>query len=75
MQTSIDKRGQTSIPQDILKKYHLEEGDQLLWLEDKDSIKIIPVPKDPITALRGRGKGEELTDRLLDSRQHDRNRE
>jgi AbrB family looped-hinge helix DNA binding protein len=75
MQTSIDKQGQTSIPADIRKKYHLEEGDLLLWLEDKDSIKIIPVPKDPVAALRGRGKGENLTDKLLETRQQERNRE
>jgi AbrB family looped-hinge helix DNA binding protein len=65
MQTSVTKRGQTIIPLDIRKKYHIEEGDQLVWLEDNDSIKVIPVPKDLIAALRGRGKGEKLTDKLL----------
>jgi bifunctional DNA-binding transcriptional regulator/antitoxin component of YhaV-PrlF toxin-antitoxin module len=68
MQTLVNQRGQTDIPSDILKKYHLEEGDQLLWLEDKDSIKIILVPKDPIKALGGRGKGEMLTEKLLATR-------
>lgn len=75
MQTSVTKRGQTVIPLNIRRKYHIEEGDQLVWLEDNDSIKVIPVPKDPIAALRGRGKGEQLTTKLLDLRQHDRKRE
>lgn len=31
--------------------------------------------KDPIQALRGRGKGERLVEKLLQSRQKDRNRD
>ena len=31
--------------------------------------------KDPIHALRGRGKGERLVERLLQSRREDRNRD
>jgi len=31
--------------------------------------------KDPIQALRGRGKGERLVERLLQSRREDRNRD
>jgi hypothetical protein len=36
---------------------------------------VIPVPSDPIRALRGRGKGENLLEALLKSRQEDRLRE
>ena len=40
----------------------------LILPEDRDR-------KDPIQALRGRGKGERLVEKLLQSRQKDRNRD
>jgi AbrB family looped-hinge helix DNA binding protein len=75
MQTSVTKRGQTVVPSDIRKKHQIKEGDQLIWLEDEQGIKVIPIPKDPIAALRGRGQGEGLSTKLLTERQEDRERE
>lgn len=75
MQTTVTKRGQTVIPSAIRKRYDISEGDTLIWLEDPNGIKVIPVPSDPVRALRGRGKGEGLTQALLAKRREDRNRE
>jgi AbrB family looped-hinge helix DNA binding protein len=75
MQTSVTKRGQTVIPAPIRKRYGIKEGDQLVWLDDGQTIIVIPVPADPIRALRGRGRGERLVERLLASRREDRDRE
>ena len=74
MQTSVTKRGQTVVPARIRKKYDIKEGDTLVWLEDVDGIKVVPVPQDPIRALRGRGQGEGLGQKLLLKRQEDRER-
>jgi len=49
-------------------------GDRLVWLDDGEVIRIVPVPKDPLKALRGAGQGEGLLDRLLQSRREDRER-
>lgn len=51
---------------------YIEEGDSLVWIDDVTSISVVPVARDPIRALRGRGRGEELVDRLLASRAEDR---
>jgi AbrB family looped-hinge helix DNA binding protein len=75
MQTTITKRGQTVIPSAIRKRYHIEEGDHLAWLDDGQQIIVVPIPADPIRALRGRGRGEHLLERLLASRHEDRERE
>ncbi len=75
MQTAITKRGQTVIPAQIRKKYHIQPGDYLVWLDDGQTIKVIPVPSDSIRALRGRGRGERLVERLLTARREDRDRE
>ena len=75
MQTAVTKRGQTVIPAQIRKRYHIQPGDYLAWLDDGQAIKVIPIPADPIRALRGRGRGERLVDRLLMARRQDRDRD
>ena len=75
MQTAVTKRGQTVIPAPIRKRYQIQEGDSLVWIDDGETIRVIPVAHDPIQALRGSGRGEALTKRLLAQRQRDRDRE
>ena len=75
METSVTKRGQTVIPALIRKRYRIQEGDRLVWLDDGETIRVVPVPSNPIQALRGSGRGEQLVERLLASRQEDRARE
>jgi AbrB family looped-hinge helix DNA binding protein len=69
MQTTVTKRGQTVIPAAIRRRYQIQEGDQLIWIDDGQTIKVVPVPADPIAALRARGKGEGLVGKLLFERQ------
>ena len=75
MQTAVIKRGKTVIPAPIRKRYHIEEGDSLVWIDDGTTIRVVPVASDPIRALRGSGHGEDLTIRLLSARAEDRDRE
>lgn len=75
MQTAVTKRGQTTIPASIRKKYRIQEGDRLVWLDDGQSIRVVPVPADPVRALRGSGRGERLVERLLADRREERDRE
>ncbi len=73
--TIITRRGQTVVPALIRKKYSIQEGDRLAWIDDGQVIKVIPVPADPIRALRGRGRGEKLVEELLKARQDDKDYE
>jgi AbrB family looped-hinge helix DNA binding protein len=75
MQTTVTRRGQTVIPAIIRKRYHIQAGDYLVWLDDGQTIKVVPVSANPIRALRGCGRGERLVERLLTARQEDRQRE
>lgn len=75
MQTAVTKRGQTVIPASIRRRYHIKEGDYLMWLDDGNGIRVIPIARDPIRALRGRGQGEALTEKLLEARREDRTHE
>lgn len=75
MQTAVTKRGQTVVPAAIRRRYHIEGGAHLVWLDDGETIRVVPVPDDPLAALRGCGRGEGLTERLLAERSRDRDRE
>jgi AbrB family looped-hinge helix DNA binding protein len=75
MKTSVSRRGQTVIPSPIRKRYGIADGSQLVWLDDGQTIKVVPVADDPIKALRGRGRGMNLTERLLADRKKDRDLE
>jgi AbrB family looped-hinge helix DNA binding protein len=73
--TTVTKRAQTVVPALIRQRHNIQPGDVLAWIDDGETIKVIPMPRDPIQALRGCAKGEALVERLLASRQEDRERE
>jgi AbrB family looped-hinge helix DNA binding protein len=75
METLVTKRGQTVVPAPIRKRYKIQEGDRLAWIDDGQTIRVIPLPADPIRALRGRGRGEGLFEKLLQVRKEERDRD
>ncbi|MCX5872242.1 MAG: AbrB/MazE/SpoVT family DNA-binding domain-containing protein [Deltaproteobacteria bacterium] len=75
MQTAVSKRGQTVIPAAIRKRYQIDAGVHLVWLDDGETIKVVPVANDPLKSLRGRGRGKKMTERLLEERKKDLHRE
>jgi AbrB family looped-hinge helix DNA binding protein len=72
--TVVSRRGQTVVPASIRRRHQIEEGDTLIWMDDGRMIKVIPVPEDVVTSLRGSGKGEQLLEHLLAERKRDQNR-
>jgi AbrB family looped-hinge helix DNA binding protein len=72
--TIVSRRGQTVVPASIRHRHHIEEGDTLIWMDDGQVIKVIPLPEDAVAGLRGSGKGERLLERLLTERKRDRQR-
>ena len=75
MVSTVTVRGQTSIPAAIRRKHNITAKTKLEWIDDGHSISIIPVPKDPVKALRGMFKGTDLLKKLLEERKRDRQRE
>lgn len=72
MQTTISKRGQTVVPAVIRKRHHILDGDRLAWVDDGETIKIVPIPADPVRALKGIAKGERLVRKLMKYRREER---
>lgn len=71
MNTAVSKRGQTVIPAIIRERYDIRTGSRLQWIDIGGEIKLIPIPKDPIVALRGSTPGIPLRKRLLEERRKD----
>ena len=75
MQTTVTKRGQTAIPAKLRKKFGIDDQTKLEWIVEGDTMKVIPVPKDPIASYKGKSKGKGYTKFLLKARKEERKRE
>ena len=72
MITTVNRKGQVTIPKSLRNRYGFSPGAKVVWLErDAD---LIPKPLLSVEQLRGRFKREELTAMLLEERARDRTR-
>ncbi len=74
MRSTVTKRGQTVIPAAVRHQFNITPSDRLEWIVEDNTIRVVPVKKDPVAAFRGRGKGG-TTARLLEERLADREHE
>ena len=70
MRTTVTERGQTVVPARIRRDYGIEAQTRLEWIDDGHSIRVIPIPEDPVRAARGSSHG--LGRRLLAERERAR---
>jgi AbrB family looped-hinge helix DNA binding protein len=70
MRSTITNRGQTVIPAEIRRRFHLSPADRLEWVVGPEGIRVVPVRADPVQAFRGQGKGGS-TQRLLSVRREE----
>ena len=70
MKTTVTARGQTVIPAKIRKEHEIDISTKLEWIDDGDTIRVVPLPKDSIEAAKGISKG--LYQRLMKERELER---
>ena len=75
MKAKVTSRGQVSIPSKIRKKFNIEPESRVEWIVDGNVIKVIPLPKDPVAAFRGRGSRKYSTEQLIEERRAERGKE
>ena len=72
MKTTVTARGQTVIPAKIRKDHQIRTSSILEWIDDGDTIRVVPLPPDPIQSAKGVSKG--LHQRLMKERERERKR-
>ena len=51
-EVKVTRQCQTTIPRDIRKKYKIDEGDSIIFVDLGDHIAIVPVSKNPLNDLK-----------------------
>ncbi|MGD0621876.1 MAG: AbrB/MazE/SpoVT family DNA-binding domain-containing protein [Thermacetogeniaceae bacterium] len=71
----VSSKGWIVIPKRLRDRYNIQPGGKVMLSEVEGSLKIMPLPKDPVQDFRGILKGTSLLTELLDSRKEDNARE
>jgi len=72
MKTTVTARGQTVIPARVRRAHRITPRTRIEWIDDGQTIRVVPLPEDPIAAARGTAKG--LRAVLLRDRKRERQR-
>lgn len=72
MRTTVTERGQTVVPARIRRDHGIEAQTRLEWIDDGQTIRVVPVTDDPVRRSLGSTRG--LTRRLLEEREAERAR-
>lgn len=75
MRTTITVRGQTAVPSKIRKMFHIEAKSKIEWIIEGDTIKVIPIPRDPVKTFEGALKGKLDFKDFIKDRQKERREE
>lgn len=73
--STVTVRGQTVVPKAVREKLRIGEGTQLEWSVEKGTIRVRPLPADPIAALEGILEGSGITEFAIRGRRQERARE
>ena len=68
MKAKVTARGQVSIPASIRKMFDIAPESSVEWIVENGVIKMVPLPKDPVAAFRGRGSRRFTTQQLVEQR-------
>jgi bifunctional DNA-binding transcriptional regulator/antitoxin component of YhaV-PrlF toxin-antitoxin module len=75
MTTTVSSRGQTVIPAEIRQRHALTEQSRLAWIDDGQTIRVVPLPAQGNKYGRGIAKDLNLSEALLAERARERKRE
>jgi AbrB family looped-hinge helix DNA binding protein len=75
MKSTVTSRGQTVVPAQLRRRYRIDAGTPLEWIDTGDGIRVVPLPSDIVGALRGISRGEKLNEKLIHARTRERQSE
>jgi len=68
MRTRITTRGQVSVPAAVRRQLGIKANSTVEWVIEGNTVRVVPIPEDPIAAFRGSGKKGTLKALLADRR-------
>jgi AbrB family looped-hinge helix DNA binding protein len=74
MRTKVTSRGQVSIPAAIRRRLGIKSNRTIEWIVEGNTVRVVPIPEDPVAAFRGAGTGAALK-RLVEDRRRERSRD
>jgi bifunctional DNA-binding transcriptional regulator/antitoxin component of YhaV-PrlF toxin-antitoxin module len=75
MRTTVTVRGQTAVPSKIRKMFRMDAKSKIEWIVEGNTIKIVPIPKDPVKTFEGALKGKLDFKDFIKDRQKERKEE
>lgn len=57
MESTVTSRGQTVVPARIRKNHDIRPSSKLEWIDDGETIRVVPMPANAVRAARGATKG------------------
>jgi AbrB family looped-hinge helix DNA binding protein len=72
---TVSTKGWIVIPKKLRDLYKIQPGGKVMLSEAEGSLRIVPLPKDPVQAFRGMLKDTPLLTELLNIRREDNARE
>jgi bifunctional DNA-binding transcriptional regulator/antitoxin component of YhaV-PrlF toxin-antitoxin module len=73
MRTMLTNQGRTVMPAQIRRDHQIRTPIQLEWIDDGETIRVVPIPLDSIRAAKGSSQG--LYRRLMQERRRERQRD
>jgi len=51
--SSLSSKKQITVPARLVRRWNLEQGDGLMFLEDGDSVRVLPIKRRSLLKMRG----------------------
>ena len=57
--SSLSSKKQITLPARLVRRWNLEQGDGLMFLEDGDSVRVLPIKRKSLLDMRGSVKARQ----------------
>ena len=67
--SSLSSKKQITVPAQLVRRWGLKQGDGLMFFEDADSVRVLPIKRKPLLEMRGSVKATQPIESIDEIRQ------
>jgi bifunctional DNA-binding transcriptional regulator/antitoxin component of YhaV-PrlF toxin-antitoxin module len=67
--SSLSSKKQITLPARLVRRWGLKQGDGLMFFEDADSVRVLPIKRKPLLEMRGSVKATQSFESIDELRQ------